>query len=350
MEIKETKRVPYIDRLRVLSMVAVVILHVAAQVSTNAADSPDSPLFLIANILNAATRFAVPVFLMISGALLLSDPRPATLDKRFRGRIIRIALPLLSWTAIYLAARLAAGLSPAGLLTALKQLLHKPAEIHLWYLYALLAIILLLPFIKLITDHAPRKLLWYGVSLWFTFSCLWQSAAGLIPDLQIAPYADLHILGSYPGFFFLGYLLHTTDIRIKRGWLAAIAALCVFVTFAGGWLMTRRDPANGLNVSVFQYFMPNIAVFSACVFAYAKTGKQTALPKWLSALASLSFGVYLAHELFIRAAFHFFGKTLNPWLLLTITPAAALLFSLAFTAVIRMIPVVNTILLGEKKS
>ena len=65
----ESKRIIYFDYLRAIAVFSVIVLHVAAQNWHNA----DTNTFEwnVFNIYDGVSRWAVPIFVMISGALFL---------------------------------------------------------------------------------------------------------------------------------------------------------------------------------------------------------------------------------------------------------------------------------------
>src|SRR3954469_16680692 len=91
----------YLDGLRVAGMVAVVLLHVSLGLIHYRALSPGDLTLCLA--VNALTWWAVPVFVMISGALLLDPARWTTTGDFYRRRLARIGWPLLFWCALYMA-------------------------------------------------------------------------------------------------------------------------------------------------------------------------------------------------------------------------------------------------------
>lgn len=143
-------RIGYMDGLRAAAMVGVILIHVCAKAATAlAADGQALGVsWQLANLLDALGRFAVPAYLMVTGGLLLGSDRALSVRETLRRRVVRIAAPLVFWTAAYLGLQAATvpGYDWKG---AAANLFNKPAEIHLWYLYALLAIYLLLPLLRL---------------------------------------------------------------------------------------------------------------------------------------------------------------------------------------------------------
>ena len=126
------------DLLRVASMVGVVYLHTAA----GALRQLGTPLWHFSNLLSSLATAAVPLFFMLSGALLLSHPRTAELGTLFRRRLPKVLIPLLAWSGVVIA--LAGVLSgPQAALDKLIPLLNTPVMVPYWFLYALVPIYLL---------------------------------------------------------------------------------------------------------------------------------------------------------------------------------------------------------------
>lgn len=345
------ERVGYYDALRVAAMIGVILIHVCAQSATRlAADGQALGVgWHVANLLDSLGRFAVPAYLMITGGLLL-DGQPS-LRTVYRKRIPRVAVPLLFWTVVYLVLQ-AVMVEGYDWKSAIGGLVGNPAEIHLWYLYALIAVYLLLPFLQLLVHHAPRPLLWYGIALWLVFSCLWRAAAGLIPALELPAYANLDLLGGYLGYVMLGWLLSTQERLPGKGACVAAAVIGVVITAAGTWLMTWR--AGELNAVFYQYFMPNVILAAAGIFCLFRR-KVRGSCAWLRRLSGLSFGVYLVHEVFLRLLNPLFepmlgakgaGMQIAGMLLLC---AAVLLLSIAAAWLLSALPGIRFLALGERR-
>src|SRR3954447_23076195 len=76
----------WLDLARVLAIGAVLAVHEAgAAVGARRPGEPADPAWWAANVLDAASRWCVPVFVMVSGALLL-DPRRTERPREFYRR------------------------------------------------------------------------------------------------------------------------------------------------------------------------------------------------------------------------------------------------------------------------
>ena len=92
-------RLIYVDNLRAFAIVAVILLHVSGPylLLNNNADSIN---WQFVNLLHSISRVCIPVFLMISGALLLN--RDYSWKTFYTTNLIRLIKPFLFWTAFYL--------------------------------------------------------------------------------------------------------------------------------------------------------------------------------------------------------------------------------------------------------
>ena len=105
--------------IRIVGIIAVIASHVSSDIIQNhqrAFPNQIRPLlaseFWTANIIDSLCRFAVPLFVMLSDALLL---KPARIDalRFYRRRLSRILVPAIFWTSVGLIALLASENSAA---------------------------------------------------------------------------------------------------------------------------------------------------------------------------------------------------------------------------------------------
>ena len=99
MENKRTgknNRIEYISLISVISAIAVIYLHVNScfwKFST-------SRYWFTANIIESVFYFAVPLFFMISGALLLEFNKKYNIKTFFKKRITKTFIPFIIWSFI----------------------------------------------------------------------------------------------------------------------------------------------------------------------------------------------------------------------------------------------------------
>ncbi|MGB2080006.1 MAG: acyltransferase, partial [Vibrio sp.] len=94
------QRVFFFDLLRCVAAVAVIAIHVLAPYRDTLGVLPFNQWFTAVAV-NGASRWAVPVFILISGALLLSDQRPFDLKYYVQRRLGKVLIPFIVWSIFY---------------------------------------------------------------------------------------------------------------------------------------------------------------------------------------------------------------------------------------------------------
>ncbi|MFQ9600628.1 MAG: acyltransferase [Flavonifractor plautii] len=293
------------DLLRVASMVGVVYLHTAA----GALRQLGTPLWHFSNLISSLATAAVPLFFMLSGALLLSHPRTAELGTLFRRRLPKVLIPLLAWSGVVIA--LAGVLSgPQAALDKLIPLLNTPVMVPYWFLYALVPIYLVSPLLKKMTDGLSEAHWNYLVGLWLIATIGMDTLCDLAPAgpwqsaLTVHWTLNLDFVGGYLGYFLLGARLARLQKLPRRGTLWGVTAAS-FAVIAAGTFSTSRTASRQAHQNYLHLFTAVLA--AACSLARSMEGRQRYPAPWGS------FGVYLVHPMAIQ----FWQKAWTAW----ITPA-----------------------------
>lgn len=159
--IKSAKRGKvYLEILRIVAVILVIYNHLSA--CTLYMDSSGAK-YLITLLLAVITRINVPVFLMISGALLLD--REDDFVKVCKKRIPRIAIALVSaQSVLFLCRMLRAGFAGNSFEEGAVDLLRGIVSGNLleagsyWYLYAYLGMLIMLPFLQRIAVKMQNRI------------------------------------------------------------------------------------------------------------------------------------------------------------------------------------------------
>ncbi len=284
------------DLLRVLSMLGVVYLHSAATVLRTASGA----LWHFANLLSSLATAAVPLFFMLSGALLLSQAKTAELSTLFRRRLPKVLLPLLVWSlAVALATLLRSGPEAAGNL--LLNLLSTPAMVPYWFLYALVPIYLIAPLLRRMTAALEDAHWNYLILLWFILTIGVGTLHDFLPvDSSMRTLFTVHwtlnldMIGGYLGYFLLGARLARLRRLPKRPLLWGGALVLWGTITVGTWWIYRT---TGVYDERFKSYLHLFAAgLSALLFLLARSyGEGRRSRRGLVCLSGLSFGVYLAH-------------------------------------------------------
>ena len=147
----------YIDYLRVSATIAVVFIHATSGWYARIGEI-DNLSWWFANILNTASRFAVPVFVMISGAVLLG--KSMSVADFYRKRALRLLPPIIFWSIVYILFRMYRGMEGEAFVhfLTIESWSAGSAYVHLWYLSMFACLMLFVPFInKFLLGEKPSK-------------------------------------------------------------------------------------------------------------------------------------------------------------------------------------------------
>ncbi|GHE40982.1 acyltransferase [Sphingobacterium griseoflavum] len=315
--------IPYLVTLRVLATFLVILIHASTgYLHTFSANSLD---WSYANILNSMSRFSVPLFLLISGALLLDKKEDIFVF--YQKRVTRILWPFLFWITVYLVYYFYrytnVEVLPADrvLEISIEKILHGPSA-HLWFLYMIIGVYLAIPFIRILVRHASEKEMYMLLSLWAASLLIMnKSYAAYMPKL------DLSFFYGYAGYTVLGYMLAKKAFRVTNGTLAILIIVVILFNTYGTRLYSQS--VHGFSPAFYGYLALNNALLASLVFLLCKNLLIKPPPAWLQALDRHSFGIYLVHIIVLN-----YVHPLVDLPTLYKIPVAALLTMLASFAII----------------
>ncbi len=291
------KRVYYYDRLRVLSAVAVVLIHICgAELFRHGLGTY---AWQMCNILDSFARFAVPVFIMISGALFLNPTKKVDIKSLYGKTLLRIVISFLFWSIVY------AVINYNGNITDfVKNILL--GHYHMYFLFIIAALYAAVPVYRKICED--ERLMRYFLILCLVFTFLIPAAAKL-PHMSIASdmldKAKFNLVTGYSAYFVGGYYLSRMELSKKKRLIIYSLGILAFFTTA---LFTRNASlqAGVVCEEYYSYFSGNVLVQSVAVFIFGKyhlnsEPKGKASKRLLEMLSKLTFGVYLSHVLILDA-------------------------------------------------
>lgn len=278
-----------LDALRVVAAFAVVWLHVSAAVVTTDANIHSS-VWWTGNLSNAFSRWCVPAFVMISGALLLSATSAHGPREFYRRRLSRLLPPLVLWTLAYVLLR-ALTESGYGLVDAVRSIAKGKPYYHLWYLYMLLGLYFVTPFLQsIVRTTTPRTLLLLIGSCFVVASiegALGQPGATFLPSFL-----------PFLGYFLAGHYIRERLPSLKAWYLMASIAVCgTVLALATGVLYPMIGERSWYLM--YDYLNPVVILMSLSVFVlFTHDAIGAGL---LQKAAPLTLGIYVIHPLWMLA-------------------------------------------------
>lgn len=332
--------------MRATAMLGVIIIHVSSPL-VNIIYGKNMSFWWIGNITDSAVRFAVPLFLMISGATLLV--KDYSLGDYYKKRFNRVLIPFLFWMIAYWVYRwfmLEPTFQPHGL----SPILHWASAIflregiskHLWYVYMIVFIYLFVPFLGKGIRKLSSPVILSIISGWviLTFVC----KPVIINMYSWSGDYATKFLGFflYTGYLVVGYylgdrLMTTRKLRFSA---AVIFFLTIVISSVGTYYLSRN--AHKLDLSVYGYLTLNTIIQTIAIFMWIKdtTVRNRYFSFILQKISDYSYGIYLVHVMVIGIFFRYdiFWTMAHPLISLPLLTCMITIVSFAIIYLLRLMP------------
>ncbi len=354
IENKLIQRQYNLDYLRVFASVAIILLHVTAQNMSYVELAGTE--WNIYNICNSASRWGVPVFVMMSGALFL--PREIPTKTLYKKYISRMAISYVVWSLFY------AIVDPIGNLIFTEGYQISFVEIigsfisgavHLWFLPMIIGLYMCIPLIKQLTQN--DKLIKYFLILSIIF-CFTKVEIELVTNnllsgnIQIIfqnvntvfKNFNMNLIVGLVAYFILGFYLNKTEICKEHRIIIYILGVAGLVLTIILNLLASKNAGKSLEV-FYGATTVNVLLMSVAVFVWFKyNAKGTKfLNKIIPKLSKYSFGAFLVH-IFILKCLYAVGiqsTTFHPVLSVPAITIFTTVVSYLISLVLNKIPIIK---------
>ena len=327
---QKNQHIVWLDVVRFIAMFTVVCCHCTDPFNFYPGTAPNiGEIKLWGAIYGSVLRPCVPLFVMITGALLL--PVRSDASTFYKKRIPRVFYPFLIWSVLYnlfpwITGLL--GLNPQIILdffpyageevmqqsfsVSLEYILMIPFNfsilaVHMWYIYLLIGLYLYLPVFSAWVEKASERaklmfLLAWGVTLLLPYyyqfvsnylwgTCSWNS------------FGMLYAFAGFNGYLLLGHYLKNLEWSLQKTLAIGIPMFAVgyAVTFLGFRHITALPEYTDEMLELFfTYCSLNVVMMTIPVFMLAKKVKVNSerMKKALANLTVCGFGIYMIHYFF----------------------------------------------------
>ncbi|MDB5141024.1 MAG: yiaH 1 [Mucilaginibacter sp.] len=338
------ENIDWISNLRIIALYAVIILHCTAPLLMQYGKVPLSDWWA-ADFLNAAVRFAVPVFVMITGALLLH--REYEIGSFLKKRLSRVVVPFLFWSLVYIwyawyNEEISFGSDVWTNIKLVLHLLKVGSSYHLWYVYMLIGLYFFIPVIGKFVRNATEQEVLYFLVVWFAVMTITQPYL-----MRFNPSVDMHYFAGYAGYLVLGHYLAFKDFNIKnlRLWMILLFVCSIALIAVGSRLIIAYPNLPG--TMFYEPVSPAVLMLSASIFMVFKY----TLPKVPPVIIRIrdfagkyNYGIYLGHALvlyFLDDPFGISYKLCTPAVSIPLTALICFLITLLLVWLINKPPFVG---------
>ena len=333
----EKENIGWVDAMRVLACFLVVFSHSCD--AFIAQFNNDYGTFLQGCALGSLVRPCVPLFVMMTGVLLL--PLKGTMCEFYSKRLKRIAIPLVFWSLalpivyyLYLNFFVSSNspfidMSSFTWQMTLRKMFTFIFNFNydttpLWYLYMLIGLYFIIPIFGTWLKCATRKeiklfLYLWGASLFLPYVKIIApflgylgvfGNMGILGECDWNAYGTFYYVSGFVGYLVLAYYL--VKYPLQWGW-RKMAAVCIpmfvvgyAVTFGGYVVMQEFFPGNYAYLEIVWLFSGiNVFMMTFPVFVVVQKINAASSPR-LSAVASMTFGIYLCHFVIIQMGYDFY--------------------------------------------
>ena len=319
-----------IDILRIISAIAVVIIHVVTAPASNAIAPVDRNLQNILDVVHALCFWSVPVFFMITGYCMMLK-KECTYQycfshvAKFAGVLFTVGLCYALMEEIYVTRTL----NLAMILRGLRAVIEGNLWDSMWYVYAIIGIYLVMPVLHSFLNKGKREVLIF-TGLLFLFTILLPSAKSWFTIGIDFP------VGGYLFYVCAGGAIARFPVRKVSLWTlicaVAVVLYCILV-FTGYSFSLTWNP----------YLDPLVCVASVAIFFLVSNldirGNQI-----IRTFAGCTWGIYLFHPFFLNLilkALHLDLVSSLAWVKLPLLAIILLIFSFGLTYILRRIPVIK---------
>lgn len=315
-----------IDALRIAAAIAVVTLHVASSCMSNNVPAPGETVTAVLTCVHLLTRWASPVFFMITGYCLTMKQQCTykyclSRVQRYVSVLFTVGLFYALMEEVYTAGGINGSVAAAAVLRVFSGRLWD----HMWFVYAIIGVYLVMPVLHpFLRSGRNNALMLTGLLGFFTVLC--PAAEAWLP-----------IGISFP---FGGYLFYVCfGALAAQGFVGkrTRAACCIAGLLAALWMAMAPDK------DPFGYLHPLVVLMSMGVFLGAlqmKIRSSERLLQW----SACTWGIYLLHPLFMNITFKVLRLDLAsvlPQVKLPVFALAVVLLSYLTTRLLRRLPYVK---------
>lgn len=296
------------DVIRGIAIFGVVSIHIANAVYTRV-DFFGGITWWLTIILDSFSRISIPLFIMLSGYLILR--KDESFPKSLKRILYRIAIPLFFWYAFYV-------WYGGGLPSLMHFNASIPSKIFIGNMYHLYFLVIMAglyfiapifrPYLKKLTPSSSyffmKSLLLLGVTI-VALQFIFKGCGSETFFTKWIPYS---------GLFVAGYVLGNRENKFDQKKLLVLYGLSFAVTLGGNYLhylytsnnYSLLDAQGCLSHYTDHYLSINVLVMSVSAFLillnlkYENIKKNILTNKFIHSMAKTSFGIYIIHPFVAR--------------------------------------------------
>lgn len=327
----------WITFLRAIACICVVMIHVIDGCNSINPIPEYSCRFIFDEvILQIFIQWAVPVFIMISGALLLNPNKEITMKKIFK-YILRMLLILVTFGLMYCFLENIVSIKDGNIveiiIKSITNLLQGKSWGVMWYIYMLIGLYAITPILRAFIKDTKDEELKIVIVLLFICSVIIPTINGIF-NINITTFYLEEF--KYITLYLLGYVLAYKKLfKEKTLYILGGVSMVIYLLFCY------------FNIFHYKFDMFMIFISMAIFLHFSNHLNNIRINLIIEKISKNSFGIYIIHDFWVNVLykiFHFypsnFPVVIGEFMLLFIV------FVLAYISIeiIKRIPLINKII------
>ena len=291
-------RIDWLNNSRIVAVFAVVMLHVSGIILVE--KDFGSFDWWAGNLIDSSVRWSVPIFVMISGALLLGAKEPIEIKTFYNKRLARILYPLIFWSVFFLiwtCVKSQAKGDPIEFHSLFQRLIKGTPYYHMWFLYMIVPLYIFTPFLKKAVYSCSNVELNIFIISTFTISIIFTISETILAAVDSAIFISLFL--QYIPYFLIGYKINNDNTSPPSRLVWIVLTSSILLTSVGYYWGIAYS-----NISISGYFYSYLSItvipMSISVFYLLKKWNKPIFNySFSSKISLLTLGVYLIHPAII---------------------------------------------------
>jgi len=337
------------DIIRSAACIGVVGIHVSGFVK------PFLPIgcpnWWFAQTFNVACRCSVPIFIILSGALLLKPGQNESLKIFWIKRLQRVGLPLLSGSAIYYLWNHYAHGIQLSLRYIAKTLIAGKPYFHLYFLFLISGLYLVTPILRIYLKSASKRDCQYFILTSFILAILYSIFIHFLWKLRLIEFLNaVTLFIPFIGYFLMGSYIRHNEITWRTAGSSLLFSMALLITVLGGFILEKNFGRNSMGLYLYNYLSPTVIMMSVLWYLILQRigpvfsnylSQNGWMEKMCYQFSRASLGIYILHPLILevldkRCGLSAFSFT--PWLGILIITLITTVLSFAIVLLVRRIP------------
>ena len=336
----------YIEYLRILAILFVIYNHTRTWGFDLYQVTPETSSRLLSILMLPICKTAVPIFMMISGANLLS--KQENLKELYNKRVLRYIIVIILFGTLQFLRYVRGGHITFTITNWIKAIYSEPSIEPYWFLYLYLGFLLTLPFFRKMASHMEKK----DFSYLFALICVCRFLAimGYFGGIAINGYV-FSMLGSSSFFYpLIGYGIEKYSKRsnFKKYSLLLLLSMIILILIAIAHRHLYPEDITAFT-NVMQVLTP---LLSIGIFGIAKNVCQPANgtpPKMIMTVSGTTFGIYLTEDIIRNQIEKLLIKSqlinyTNDFLVAIIFTLSVFVIGVCIIFLFKKIPIINKLL------